>query len=886
MAKWVFQFSEADGNNKDLFGGKGANLARMTELGLPVPPGFIITTSACLEFFENGEILSQEILDEVYENLKKLEEDLGRSFGDEENPLLVSVRSGAKFSMPGMMDTILNLGLNSKSVLALAKRTNNRRFALDSYRRFIQIFSDVVLGIESSHFEEALLSAKNAVGARYDYELNENALERLIDDYKSIVLRHKPSGIPEVPLEQLKMAISAVFKSWNSPRAITYRNLNRISHNLGTACIVQAMVFGNLGNRSATGVAFSRNPSTGEWKIYGEYLTNAQGEDVVAGIRTPEPLEKLAEEMPEVAQKLYAHINGLDKHYKDMQDVEFTIEEGKLYILQTRAGKRTGAAGIRIAVESCEAGYYDKAQAILMVDANSINQLLHKQVDAKGASPVAKGLNASPGAAVGKIVLDPDKAEKLGAMGERVILVREETTPDDIHGLAVSQGVLTARGGMTSHAAVVARGMGKPCVAGCYTLRIDQINLTVHFDGNEHLLHEGDLLTIDGTTGNVYIGAMPLLEPRLTDEFMKFLSWADELRKLKVRANADNPIDAKRAYEFGAEGIGLARTEHMFMEQERLPFMQAMILAETEEERREHLSKIKSFQVEDFKGLFREMHGYPVTIRLLDPPLHEFLPGDELELEKVIRSVKGNAIDEQMNLLKERVRALREVNPMLGFRGCRLGLIYPEISEMQVEAILEAAIEVKREGIQVLPEIMIPLAGSVQELRRLERITRETAKRVFERMGERIEYLYGTMIEVPRAALTADEIAEVAEFFSFGTNDLTQMTLGISRDDAEEKFLRLYVEMGIYPANPFEELDQTGVGKLVSMAVKLGRRTRKDLKVGICGEHGGDPSSIEFCHKNRFDYVSCSPFRVPIARVAAAQSAVKEKLSATVGDTR
>jgi len=623
-------------------------------------------------------------------------------------------------------------------------------------------------------------------------------------------------------------------------------------------------------------VAFSRNPSTGEWKIYGEYLTNAQGEDVVAGIRTPKSIEELKDEMPELAQELFAYIEQLDKYYKDMQDVEFTIEEGKLYILQTRSGKRTGAAAVRIAVESVEAGYYDKEQAMLMVDPHAVEQLLHKQVNAEGASAVASGLNASPGAAVGKIVLDPDRAEQMAQNGEKVILVREETTPDDIHGLAVSQGVLTARGGMTSHAAVVARGMGKPCVAGCSALRIDFENRTISFEGNQLTLREGDSLTIDGTVGNIYVGELPLVEPKVTGEFEKFLCWADEIRKLKVRANADTPLDAKRAYEFGAEGIGLARTEHMFMEQERLPFVQAMILAESSEERREHLSKIKKFQVEDFKGLFREMNGYPVTIRLLDPPLHEFLPSEDTELEKVIKSVRGRVTDEELQNLKKRVLALQEANPMLGFRGCRLGLLFPEISEMQVEAILEAAIEVKREGISVLPEIMIPLSGHVEELRRLEELTRKTAEKVFERKGESVEFLFGTMIEVPRAALTADEIAQVAEFFSFGTNDLTQMTLGISRDDAEEKFLRKYVEMGIYPANPFAELDQKGVGRLIEQAVKLGRKTRPQLKIGICGEHGGDPSSIEFCHRMGFDYVSCSPFRVPIARIAAAQSVVRE----------
>jgi len=886
MSKWVYLFSEADWKNKDLFGGKGANLARMVWLNLPVPPGFIITTAACIEYFERGNRLWDELVDQVFENLSRLEDSLGKRMGDSENPLLVSVRSGAKYSMPGMMDTILNLGLNDETVQGLARKTLNPRFALDCYRRFIQIFSEVVLQVPHGVFESALAEAKQRVGARYDYEIPAEELKRLVSEYKEIVKRNADSGIPDDPREQLKLAIGAVFESWNSPRAISYRNLNRIPHNLGTACTVQAMVFGNMGERSATGVAFSRNPSTGKWKIYGEYLVNAQGEDVVAGVRTPQPLEKMAEEMPEVATELFAHIRTLDEHYKDMQDVEFTIEEGKLYILQTRAGKRTGLAAIRIAVESCQSGYYDKETAIMMVEPEAVEQVLHKQVDSTGAKPVAQGLNASPGGAVGKIVLDPDRAEAMAKAGERVILVREETVPDDIHGLAVSEGVLTARGGMTSHAAVVARGMGKPCVAGCPTLRIHDEERKIAFAGTDVTLNEGDVITIDGTNGYVYLGRLPLAEPALTDEFAVLLSWADEIRRLRVRTNADTPEDARRAYEFGAEGIGLTRTEHMFMQKERLPFVQAMILAETPEERREHLFKIKDFQVEDFKGIFREMKGYPVTIRLLDPPLHEFLPSDDEELEEVIRSVKGQVSEADLQSLKKRAIALREANPMLGFRGCRLGILYPEISEMQIEAILESAIAVKNEGIPVRPEIMIPLTGTLEELRILKELTMKVAERVFGRLNDRIDFLFGTMIEVPRAALTADRIAEVAEFFSFGTNDLTQMTLGISRDDAEEKFLRNYVELGIYETNPFAELDEDGVGKLIRMAVELGRSTRKDLKVGICGEHGGDPRSIDFCHRVNMDYVSCSPFRVPIARLAAAQSAVRAKASVPAGDTR
>ncbi len=877
-SNWAYSFEDADGSNKDLFGGKGANLAAMTALGLPIPPGFTVTTEACLRYFKDNANLHDEIKAEVKEQIAKLESKLGRKFGDPANPLLVSVRSGAKASMPGMMDTILNLGLNDETAEGLAALTDNKRFALDSYRRFIQTFSEVVLGIDLDEFEAILTNIREAAGVHYDYQIPAEALERLLAEYKKVVERHRGNGLPQDPMEQLYMAVSAVFASWNTPRAKTYRRLNAIPDDLGTAANVQAMVFGNMGDNSGTGVAFSRNPSTGEHKIYGEFLVNAQGEDVVAGIRTPRSIDSLQELMPEQAEELFDTIERLDQHFKDMQDVEFTIEEGKLYILQTRSGKRTGAAALRIAVESQEQGYFDKEEALMRVEPSSLDQLLHKQVDPTApAKPVAEGLNASPGAAVGRIVLDPDRATQLAAEGQKLILVRNETTPDDIHGLNASEGVLTARGGMTSHAAVVARGMGKPCVAGCTGMEANEEAGTVTFKGYDGTLKEGDSLTIDGTTGKAYIGELPLVDPQIGDDFAKFLGWADEVRRLGVRTNADNPVDTRRAYEFGAQGIGLCRTEHMFMEQERLPHVRAMILAENEEERRAHLAKIKEFQRSDFEGIFREMHGYPVTIRLLDPPLHEFLPHDEEEIEEVIRSVKGDTTEDEIARLKARVLSLQESNPMLGFRGCRLGLIYPEINEMQVEAILEAAITVRREGEQVDPEIMIPLSGARAELALIEEKLRPVAEAVFERMGDRVAYKFGTMIEVPRAALTADEIAEVAEFFSFGTNDLTQMTLGISRDDAEEKFLRQYVDMGIYAANPFAQLDQTGVGRLVTMAVELGRKTRPDLKIGICGEHGGDPSSIDFCHRNAFDYVSCSPFRVPIARLAAAQSAIRAK---------
>jgi pyruvate,orthophosphate dikinase len=875
--KWVYSFEEADGGNKDLFGGKGGNLAAMTALGLPIPPGFTITTETCKAYFASGGTMTDDVKSQIKQASLALEKKLGKTFGDPANPMLVSVRSGAKFSMPGMMDTILNLGLNDKTSAGLSKLTGNPRFAMDSYRRFIQTFGDVVLGIHLEEFESLLYAARDKAGVKYDYEIPAEVLAKLADDYKAVVKKHYPAGLPQDPHEQLLMAVEAVFKSWNTPRAKTYRKLNNISEDLGTACNVQAMVFGNMGDRSGTGVAFSRNPSTGEDKIYGEFLVNAQGEDVVAGIRTPQSIDNLHQVMPEQGNQLFDIIHGLDKHFKDMQDVEFTIEEGKLYILQTRNGKRTGAAALRVAVEACEAGYFDKEEALMRVDPLALNQLLHKQVDPKDAKALAKGLNASPGAAVGRIVLDPDRAVEMSAQGQKLILVRNETTPDDIHGLIASEGVLTARGGMTSHAAVVARGMGKPCVAGCSELMIDNKAQTVSFKGQKESFKEGDYITIDGTTGSVYSGSLPLADPHISDDFGKFLGWADKFRRLGVRTNADTPEDTRRAYEFGAEGIGLCRTEHMFMQQERLPHVRAMILAETEEERRQHLAKVKEFQKEDFIGIFREMHGHPVTVRLLDPPLHEFLPHDEAEIKEIIRSVKGDVTPEEMQRVMARVNGLHEANPMLGFRGCRLGLIFPEINEMQVEAILEAAIAVKKEGEDVLPEIMIPLIGAKSELAIIETKLRATAEDVFKRAGMRIEYKFGTMIEVPRAALTADEIAEIAEFFSFGTNDLTQMTLGISRDDAEEKFLRQYVEMGIYAANPFEQLDQVGVGKLIAIAVELGRKTNPNLKIGICGEHGGEPSSIDFCHRHAFNYVSCSPFRVPIARLSAAQSAISEK---------
>ncbi|MGB9857244.1 MAG: pyruvate, phosphate dikinase [Dictyoglomaceae bacterium] len=876
--KRVYLFDEADGKNRNLFGGKGAGLADMTKAGLPVPPGFIITTEVCKEYQELGRNLPEGLMDEVLQAMKKIEEKVGKKFADPSNPLLVSVRSGAPISMPGMMDTILNLGLNDETVEGLAKVSNNERFAYDSYRRFIQMFGNVVLGIPHEKFEEILDHYKKEQGVKLDSELTAESLKKVVKDYKELVKKETGKDFPQDPYTQLELAIRAVFDSWNNERAIKYRELHNIPDTLGTAVNIVTMVFGNMGDDSGTGVAFTRNPSTGEKEFYGEYLTNAQGEDVVAGIRTPQPISKLAEEMPEVYKQLLEVRDLLEKYYRDVQDIEFTIERGKLYMLQTRNAKRTARAAVKIAVDMAKEGLITKEEAILRVSPEQINQLLHAQIDPNAPKKViAKGLPASPGAACGKVVFSSREAEKRGKEGEKIILVRPETTPDDIGGLAASQGVLTSRGGMTSHAAVVARGMGKPAVVGCEAIRIDLSK--EEFRVGDIVVKKEDVITIDGSTGEVILGEVPMIPPALSEELKELLSWADKVRKIGVRANADTPEDAQKAFEYGAEGIGLARTEHMFLGN-RLPLVQEMILAETEEERKKALDKLLPVQREDFIGLFKAMQGKPVTIRLIDPPLHEFLPPlidltVEVELMKA-KGITGKELEEKEKLLAV-VKRLHEFNPMMGFRGCRLGMIYPEIFEMQVRAIMEAAVAVAKEGLPVKPEIMIPVVALESEMRVLGDLIHRIAKEVIEKNGINIDYKVGTMIEVPRAAIIADKLAETAEFFSFGTNDLTQMTFAFSRDDAEGKFLGRYRDKGYLEHDPFERLDREGVGELMKIAVERGRKTRPDLKIGICGEHGGDPDSIEFCYLIGLDYVSCSPFRVPIARLAAAHATLKHQ---------
>lgn len=877
--KYIYLFSEGRADMKKLLGGKGANLAEMTNIGLPVPPGITITCEACNEYNRLGRQFPPGLEEELQIRLKDLETLVGKKLGDPRDPLLVSVRSGAPVSMPGMMDTILNLGLNDESVKALAANTDDERFALDCYRRFIQMFGDVVLGVEHGKFEAILEKHKERLGVKFDNELTPEALKEVIAEYKDLIKTEAGRDFPQDPQEQLRMAIRAVFDSWNNPRAIVYRKINKIPDDLGTAVNIQTMVFGNMGPTSGTGVAFTRNPSTGEKGIYGEYLLNAQGEDVVAGIRTPKPIAELKQEMPETYRQFEEICALLEKHYRDMQDIEFTIERGKLYILQTRVGKRTAAAAVKIAVDMVEEGLITKEEAILRVDPDQVVQLLHRRVDPNAkVQVIAKGLPASPGAASGKVVFDADEAEKLGLDGEKVILVRNETTPDDIHGIVQAQGVLTARGGMTSHAAVVARGMGKPAVVGCGDIKID-VGGKRFFVGDLEV-REGDIISIDGATGQVMLGEVPLVEPRLTSEFKTLLQWADKARRLKVRANADTPEDAQRAREFGAEGIGLTRTEHMFMAVDRLPVVQQMILAKTKEEREAALAKLLPMQQGDFYEILKVMEGLPVTIRLLDPPLHEFLPSSEELLVEITRmeATGGNKeeLEAKRALLRE-VRAREEFNPMLGHRGCRLGITYPEVYAMQARAIFQAVAQLKKEGINVLPEVEIPLVIHVNELRRLHQLVDEVAAQVKKETGVDFEYKVGTMIEMPRACATADEIAEEAEFFSFGTNDLTQTTFGFSRDDAEAKFLPQYLEEKILKENPFIVLDREGVGKFMRMAVELGRKTRPDLEIGICGEHGGEPSSVEFCHMIGLNYVSCSPFRVPVARLAAAQAAIREK---------
>lgn len=861
--------AEGNGKMKDLLGGKGANLAEMVNSGVPVPPGFTITTKVCNYFSDSKGKMPANFDREYKEAIEKMERAAGKKFADESNPLLVSVRSGAKFSMPGMMDTILNLGLNDKTVEALAVKANNRRFALDAYRRFIQMFSDVVLEIKKTMFEEILENVKETAKVKLDTELKEEDLEILIKKYKELVKKHYGKEFPTDPMTQLAMARDAVFQSWNNPRAITYRRMNKIADDLGTAVNVQAMVFGNMGNDSATGVGFTRNPSTGDAEFYGEYLTNAQGEDVVAGIRTPKPILELKKEMPKAFKELKEITDNLEKHYRDIQDFEFTIEQGKLYMLQTRTGKRTAHAAVKIAVDMVKEKMISEKEAISRVEPESLNQLLHPVFDPKVKYEAsATGLPASPGAAVGRVVFSSEDAVEKSEK-DKVILVRTETCPDDIHGMEVSTGILTARGGMTSHAAVVARGMGKCCVAGCEDIKVDEKNKKLTMSGK--VIKEGDYISINGSTGEVIIGQVPTVEPSLSGDFGTIMKWVNKIRRLKVRANADIPRDAKVAREFGAEGIGLCRTEHMFFESDRLPLMQKMILADTEADRRKALDKLLPFQKEDFKGLYKEMKGYSVTVRLLDPPLHEFLPKTKEEAKELSKKIGIDA-----SVIWTKTQDLHEFNPMLGHRGCRLGITYPEITEMQTKAIISAACELaKKDKIKVVPEIMVPLVGSVAELRDQREIIDHIAKETMNSYDTKVKYLVGTMIEVPRAAVTADEIAEVAEFFSFGTNDLTQMSMGFSRDDAG-KFIKIYIDKKIFVSDPFQTLDQKGVGKFVEIGIEKGRETKGDLKIGICGEHGGDPDSVKFCHRVGMDYVSCSPYRVPIACLAAAQAVIEE----------
>lgn len=874
--KEVYLFKEGSSKMRQILGGKGCELSEMTRIGLPVPPGIIITTEQCL-IYQKTKKISKDLENKIFKALSSVEKQVGKKFGDEKNPLLVSVRSGAPVSMPGMMDTILNLGLNDKTVIGFAKNTNERT-AYDAYRRLVQMFGEVVLGIKKEKFDKLFDSVKEEHGRKQDIELNVDELKEIISKYKHLVHQETGKEFPDDPRKQLIMAVEAVFNSWNNPRAITYRNLYNIPHDMGTAVVIQAMVFGNSGEKSGTGVAFTRNPSTGEKKLYGEYLINAQGEDVVAGIRTPQPIEKMKKELPQAYKELERIAKILEKHYREMQDMEFTIENGKLWMLQTRTGKRTAAAAVKIAVDMVKEKLITKEEAIMRVSPSQIDQLLHRQIDPSvKVNPIAKGLPASPGAATGKIVFTADEAAERGKK-EKVILVAVETTPDDIHGMIASQGILTSRGGMTCHAAVVARGLGLPSVVGCEAAKVDIDKKTLTINGK--VFKEGDLITIDGSTGNVIEGEVKLVEPTISGEFNVFLNWCDSVARMKVRANADTPSAAKGARNFGAKGIGLCRTERMFNDPERLPFVQKMILSETAEERKKWLAKLKEFQVKDFYEIFLAMDGLPVTVRLLDPPLHEFLPKLEELLAEIAelssKKVDERVIEEKQAMLKK-VRELQEFNPMLGHRGSRLGITYPEIYEMQVSAIFEAVARLKKEKKNPIVEVMVPLIGNINELKILKPIIKKTADEILEREKVKLNYTIGTMIEIPRAALTADEIAQEAEFFSFGTNDLTQTTLGFSRDDAEAKFLQLYLNKGIYKSNPFEVIDY-GVGKLVDMAVKLGRSTRKNLKVGVCGETGGEPTSIKFYHDVGLDYVSCSQYRVPIARLACAQAALAEKM--------
>ncbi len=873
MAKWVYLFKEGDASMRNLLGGKGANLAEMTNLGLPIPQGFTVTTEACTDYYESGERISHEVEEQIMAALVFLEGLQGKKFGDTEDPLLVSVRSGARASMPGMMDTILNLGLNDVSVEGFAKKTGNPRFAYDSYRRFIQMYSDVVMEVPKSYFEKIIDELKEAKGVHYDTELTAEDLKELIQRFKAVYKEAKNEDFPQEPKVQLMGAVQAVFRSWDNPRAIVYRRMNDIPGDWGTAVNVQAMVFGNMGDTSGTGVAFTRNPSTGEKGIFGEYLINAQGEDVVAGVRTPQPITKLAEELPDCFAQFMKIANKLEKHYRDMQDMEFTIQEGQLYFLQTRNGKRTAPAALQIACDMVDEGMITREEAVLRIEAKSLDQLLHPTFDTaalKAGEVIGEALPASPGAAAGKVYFTAEDAKTAHEAGERVILVRLETSPEDIEGMHAAEGILTVRGGMTSHAAVVARGMGTCCVSGCGEIKISEEEKW--FDLGGHHFVEGDYVSLDGTTGKIYKGDIPTKEASITGNFQRIMGWADKFRRLSVRTNADTPEDTINAVRLGAEGIGLCRTEHMFFNPERIPKIRKMILSDNQEAREAALMELLPFQKEDFKAMYKALKGRPMTVRYLDPPLHEFVPTDEEDI-KALASEMGLTVED----VKAKCDELHEFNPMMGHRGCRLAVTYPEIAKMQTRAVMEAAIEVEREeGFDIVPEIMIPLVGERKELNYVKRIVDETAELVKKEKGSDIQYHIGTMIEIPRAALTADEIAKEAEFFSFGTNDLTQMTFGFSRDDSG-KFLDSYYKAKIYESDPFARLDQTGVGKLVQMAAELGRLSRPDIKLGICGEHGGDPSSVEFCHKVGLNYVSCSPYRVPIARLAAAQAALSEE---------
>jgi len=870
MTKYVYLFKEGNASMKNLLGGKGANLCEMTNLGMPVPQGFTVSTDACTQYYKDGKIINDEVLSQIDKALAETEIVAGKKFGDVHNPFLVSVRSGARVSMPGMMDTILNLGLNDKSVEGLAKLTNNPRFAYDSYRRFIQMFSDVVMEISKSNFEAILDAKKTAKHVELDTDLDASDLKAVVASYKVKYKELKGEEFPQNPRTQLIEAVKAVFRSWDNPRANTYRRLNNIPYEWGTAVNVQSMVFGNMGDDSGTGVAFTRDPSTGEKKLYGEYLFNAQGEDVVAGIRTPKPISELEKDNKELYRQFQDISNKLEAHYRDMQDMEFTIEKGKLYMLQTRNGKRTAQAALKIAISLVEEGLLSEKEAVLKVEPKQLDSLLHPQFDPaslKNATVIATGLNASPGAATGMAVFTAERAQELVKAGKPVILVRQETSPEDIEGMAVAKGVLTSRGGMTSHAAVVARGMGTCCVAGAGSVKVYEHKKYFEVDGKKY--QEGDFISLDGSTGRIYGEKVKTIDATVSGDFAKLMSWADKFRSLKVRTNADNPRDARVAYGYGAEGIGLCRTEHMFFEADRIPAMREMIVSKTLEERKAALSKLLPMQKKDFIGLYEEMHGYPVTIRYLDPPLHEFLPTEQDDIEALAKEMKLTYEE-----LKATVDSLHETNPMLGHRGVRLSITYPEIAVMQTTAVIEAAIEVNKKGGKVIPEIMIPLVGEVKELKYIKDIVVKTADDIIKASGVELKYHVGTMIEIPRAALLADEIAVEAEFFSFGTNDLTQMTFGFSRDDAG-KFLSDYYTKKIFESDPFAHVDIKGVGKLMQMSVELGKKVRPDLKLGICGEHGGDPASVEFCHNIGLSYVSCSPFRVPIARLAAAHANIK-----------